>query len=126
MLTVVSPAKSLDFTSRARTRKHSEPAFLDEAASLVDGLRKLSAGDLKRLMNISDSLAEENQARYARWNRPFSLGNAKQAIFAFKGDVYLGLEAERFGTGDLNFAQKHLRILSENQRLLILTNGGEG
>ncbi len=112
MLTVVSPAKSLDYTSPVRTKKHSEPQYLESASSLVDGLRELSPGDLQSLMNISDSLAEENHQRFSEWHTPFDLGNARQAIFAFKGDVYLGLKAERFGTADLNFAQKHLRILS--------------
>ena len=63
-------------------------------------------------MNISDALAQENFHRYESWERPFNLKNARQAIYAFKGDVYLGLKAEEFGAADLNFAQKHLRILS--------------
>jgi len=112
MLTVVSPAKSLDYSTRAKTKKHSEPSFLNEAEQLIDGLRGLNPPQLSSLMDISESLAEENFQRYAEWQRPFTLNNAKQAIFAFKGDVYLGLKAEDFGTTDLNFAQNHLRILS--------------
>jgi len=112
MLTVISPAKSLDYENRAKTKKFSEPSFLDEAEQLVSGLRDLQPPQLSKLMDISDALAEENFQRYAEWQRPFNLKNAKQALFAFKGDVYLGLEAEQFGTADLNFAQKHLRILS--------------
>ena len=112
MLTVVSPAKSLDYSNNAKTKKHTEPSFLNEADQLIDGLRKLNPAQLSSLMDISDTLAAENFQRYQEWQRPFTLKNAKQAIFAFKGDVYLGLKAEDFGTADLNFAQNHLRILS--------------
>jgi len=112
MLIVVSPAKSLDYQAPAKTKKFTEPLFLDEADQLVTKLKQLSPEDLSELMNISDALAQENFQRYANWQTPFTLKNAKQAIFAFKGDVYLGLKAEEFGTADLNFAQKHLRILS--------------
>ena len=112
MLIVVSPAKSLDFNTPVKTRRYSEPAFLDEANDLVRGLRDLSPEELQELMHISAALAQENYQRFADWQLPFSLKNARQAIFAFRGDVYLGLKAEQFGTADLNFAQKHLRILS--------------
>lgn len=112
MLIVVSPAKSLDFESKARTRKFTEPQYLKESTQLVSQLRKLSPDDFSELMHISSDLGELNHMRYANWHTPFDLGNAKQAIFAFKGDVYIGLEAEKFSTADLNFAQKHLRILS--------------
>jgi cytoplasmic iron level regulating protein YaaA (DUF328/UPF0246 family) len=112
MLTVVSPAKSLDFDSPGRSKKSTEPAFLNEASNLVEDLRKLTPENLSELMNISSALAQENFQRYANWQTPFDLNNAKQAIYAFNGDVYLGLKAEQFGTADLNFAQRHLRILS--------------
>jgi len=112
MLIVVSPAKSLDFDSKARTRKFTEPQYLEESTQLVGQLQKLSPEDFSELMNISSSLGELNHMRYANWHTPFDLENSKQAIFAFKGDVYIGLEAEKFSTADLNFAQKHLRILS--------------
>ncbi|MDA1370839.1 MAG: peroxide stress protein YaaA [Proteobacteria bacterium] len=112
MLIVVSPAKSLDFNTPVRTRRYSEPLFLDEASELVRGLKDLSPDELQELMHISAALAQENCQRFADWHTPFSLKNARQAIFAFRGDVYLGLKAEQFGTADLNFAQKHLRILS--------------
>ncbi len=112
MLTVVSPAKTLDFDSRAKTRRFTQPSFLEESAQLVGDLKQLNPEDLCDLMNISSNLGELNYQRYANWQTPFNLKNAKQAIFAFKGDVYIGLNAEQFGTADLNFAQKHLRILS--------------
>ena len=112
MLTVISPAKSLDFRSKVKTKKYSSPQFITEASALVKNLRQLSPAQLSSLMGISDKLAQENFQRFNEWKAPFSLENARQAIFAFKGDVYLGLKAEQFSTADLNFAQKHLRILS--------------
>ena len=112
MLTIVSPAKSLDYSSPVKTKKHTEPTFLNEAEQLIGKLRTLKPADLSSLMNISDALAQENFHRYESWERPFNLKNARQAIYAFKGDVYLGLKAEEFGAADLNFAQKHMRILS--------------
>ena len=112
MLIVVSPAKSLDFETKAPTRKFTDPQYLAESTQLVDQLRKLSPEDFSELMNISSDLGELNHMRFANWHTPFDLKNSKQAIFAFKGDVYIGLEAEKFSRADLNFAQNHLRILS--------------
>lgn len=112
MLIVVSPAKSLDYDTKARTRRFTEPQYLEESSELVEQLRELSPEDFSELMHISSDLGELNHRRYANWQAPFDLKNAKQALFAFKGDVYLGLEAETFSTADINFAQKHLRILS--------------
>ncbi len=112
MLMVVSPAKSLDFETPAQTKKFTEPRFLPDSKRLVSDLQKLKPEEFSDLMNISEALGELNFARYANWQLPFDLNNAKQAIFAFKGDVYIGLEAEQFSSHDLNYAQKHLRILS--------------
>lgn len=112
MLIVVSPAKSLDYESKISTRKFTQPQFLSDSEKLVQSLRKLGPDELAELMNISDKLAQENFERYAEWQTPFDRSNARQAIFAFKGDVYLGLQAEQFSSADLDFAQKHLRILS--------------
>ena len=112
MLTVISPAKSLDFNSIVKTQEHSNPQFLEEASELMENLRKLSPLQLSSLMSISDKLANENFNRFNEWHTPFKLGNSRQAIFAFKGDVYLGLNAAQFNTHDLNFAQEQLRILS--------------
>ena len=112
MLIVVSPAKTLDYESPVKTRKYTEPGFLPESTQLINQLQKLQPDDLCNLMHISSKLGELNYERFANWHTPFDLTNARQAIFAFKGDVYLGLKAEQFSTADLNFAQKHLRILS--------------
>jgi len=112
MLIVVSPAKSLDFETKAPTRKFTDPQYLAESTQLVGQLQKLSPEDFSELMHISSDLGELNHMRFANWHTPFDLKNSKQAIFAFKGDVYIGLEAEKFSRADLNFAQNHLRILS--------------
>jgi len=112
MLIVVSPAKSLDYETPIRTRKHTEPQFLKESTQLVAQLKKMTPEDLSELMNISSNLGELNHTRYANWHTPFSKPEARQAMFAFKGDVYLGLKAEEFSVSDVSFAQNHLRILS--------------
>lgn len=112
MLIVVSPAKSLDFDAPAKTKKFTTPSFLDDSQKLVKDLRKLSPDDISALMGVSVKLGALNHERFANWHTPFDLDNAKQALFAFKGDVYIGLDAQQFSAADLTFAQKHLRILS--------------
>ncbi|AFI85598.1 peroxide stress protein YaaA [Methylophaga nitratireducenticrescens] len=112
MLTVISPAKTLDFDTPASTDKHTEPRFLDQSLQLIEQLKKLSSQEIASLMKISDKLAGLNMARFQQWQMPFTDENAKQAILAFKGDVYTGLQAETLDEKDLDFAQQHLRILS--------------
>ncbi|MEM9034970.1 MAG: peroxide stress protein YaaA [Actinomycetota bacterium] len=113
MLIVVSPAKSLDYESRLPTKKHSEPRLLDESAALIEVMRERTPADLVDLMGISESLAELNFERFQDWERPFTTGNARPALLAFTGDVYLGMDAPlRFGERDYTQAQKVLRILS--------------
>ena len=118
MLAIISPAKSLDFDSRAPTNKSSMPSFLEDSTELIRELRELAPQDLSNLMGISTSLAELNYDRYATWGEPFNRRNAKQAMFAFNGDVYLGLKSAEFSARDLTWAQKHLRILSGLHGLL--------
>ena len=110
MLTVLSPAKTLDFDTPAATRKQSAPAFAAETKALVQLLQKKSSQELKKLMSISDNLAELNADRYASFNSDSE--NLKQAILAFKGDVYIGLDVDSYNERDFTFAQKSLRILS--------------
>lgn len=112
MLTVISPAKTLDFDTPSTTNKHTHPDFLDHSSELIKILQQHPPKKLRKLMKISDKLAELNAQRFNDWHLPFTTENAKQAILAFRGDVYLGLEAEDLNARDLNFAQKHLRILS--------------
>jgi cytoplasmic iron level regulating protein YaaA (DUF328/UPF0246 family) len=112
MLTVISPAKTLDFETAPTTRRATQPAFLDAAAELVEDARGLSPDALRDLMGVSGKIAELNHERFMNWSPPFDLDNAKQALLAFRGDVYTGLEAETLDSAGLAFAQKHLRILS--------------
>lgn len=112
MITVLSPAKTLDYESRVRTRQFSQPEFLTDSRKLVKRLREMKPEDLSNLMHVSDAIAQLNFSRFLNWQTPFSSENARQAIYAFKGDVYTGLEVESFRAPDLKFAQKHLRILS--------------
>ncbi len=112
MLTLLSPAKSLDFETPSIAKSATKPVLLNQSQILIDELRKLSAPKIASLMNISDSLAALNRKRFAAWETPFTKANAKQAILAFDGDVYRGLDAASFSPEDFAFAQKHLRILS--------------
>jgi cytoplasmic iron level regulating protein YaaA (DUF328/UPF0246 family) len=112
MILVLSPAKTQDFATPPHTGVFTQPDFLGESARLVQLLRKLSLDELAALMAISDALAALNAGRFQAWKRPFTLGQAKQAVLAFAGDVYGGLDAAGLDQGDLDFAQDHLRILS--------------
>ena len=112
MLIVISPAKTLDYDSPVKVRDHTLPDFLDDAQALIGELRALGSPEISTLMGISDKLGALNAGRYQDWTRPFTEANARQAILAFKGDVYTGLAAETLGVRDLKWAQGHLRILS--------------
>lgn len=112
MLSVISPAKTLDFESAAGTRRATQPEFIDRAAELVDDARELDPASIRNLMGVSEAIASLNHQRFMDWHQPFSTDNAKQAMLAFKGDVYTGLEAETMSSAQLAYAQKHLRILS--------------
>ena len=112
MLTVISPAKTLDYEKPAITRQATQPAFLSRAGELVEDARRLTPGDIQRLMGVSESIANLNHERFMNWHPEFTPQNAKQALLAFKGDVYTGLAAETLDAKGLKFAQKHLRILS--------------
>lgn len=112
MLMLLSPAKTLDYQTEVSTHEYTQPQYLDEAEILVRQLQGLSPNQLAQLMKLSDKLAALNLARYASWSRPFTPDNTRQAILAFKGDVYIGLQAEDFSPEHFEFAQQHLRILS--------------
>ena len=112
MLTVISPAKTLDFETPPTTRKATQPRFLERSSELVADARALSPADIRELMGVSEQIAELNHRRFMNWAVPFSLDNAKEAVLAFRGDVYTGLDADSLSTAQLGFAQQHLRILS--------------
>lgn len=112
MLSVISPAKTLDFETPPTTPTYTQPDYLERSRELIDILRDYSPQRLAELMGVSDKLAGLNAARYAEWAPPFGPDNAKQAAQAFQGDVYVGLNAPAFSEQDNTYAQEHLRILS--------------
>ncbi|MBJ7470172.1 MAG: peroxide stress protein YaaA [Solirubrobacteraceae bacterium] len=112
MLTVLSPAKSLDFDSKLPTKKHSEPRLLDGAEPLADQLAAMTPGEIAQLMSISDELAGVNAERFRDFSLPFEPGRERPAILAFAGDVYTGMQARTFAERDFTEAQKSVRILS--------------
>ena len=112
MLSVLSPAKSLDYESKLPTRKRSQPRMLRHAEDLVDIMVTRSPDELAAMMDISPDLAELNAKRFADFTTPFDRHNARPAVLAFSGDVYQGLDARSFGERDFTEAQKTVRILS--------------
>ncbi|MDY0969815.1 peroxide stress protein YaaA [Siccibacter turicensis] len=112
MLILISPAKTLDYQSELATTRYTQPELLDYSQQLITEARKLSAPQIASLMGISDKLADLNATRFHDWQPDFTPDNARQAILAFKGDVYTGLQAETFSEADFDFAQQHLRMLS--------------
>ena len=112
MLMVISPAKTLDNTPQAAHIPYTQLDFLAHSRELITVLRKKNPADLAKLMSISDALAVLNAGRFADWHTPFGPENAKQAVLAFMGDVYEGLDASHLDEDGLSYLQQHLRILS--------------
>ncbi|GAB3011188.1 peroxide stress protein YaaA [Bowmanella dokdonensis] len=112
MLIVLSPAKNLDYDNPPPLSEFTQPDLLDQAQQLIKVCRDLSPAQVGSLMHISDKLAHLNVERYHNWSQPFNRENAKQAVLAFNGDVYAGLQASSLSSQDLHYAQSHLRILS--------------
>lgn len=112
MLIVLSPAKTLDYDTPATTDVYTLPEFIDHSVELIATLKQLSPAQVGSLMQISDALAALNVGRYASWSTKFTTENAKQAILAFNGDVYEGLDAPSLTAKQLDYAQARIRILS--------------
>lgn len=112
MISVISPAKKLDFEQPSRYKDFTIPQFLGQSRGLNKLLREYSLLDLMELMHISSNIAQLNIERNHNWKTPFGIKNARQAFFAFRGDVYKSLDADTLKQADLKFAQQHLRILS--------------
>lgn len=112
MLVVVSPAKNLDFESEIPVSTFTQPSMLEDTERLMKVCRTLSPADLSSLMKISDKLATLNANRFAEFSTPFTKDNARQAMYAFNGDVYTGLDAYTLDSETVEYAQDHLRILS--------------
>ena len=112
MLTIISPAKALDFSPVGNGLAATQPRFVDDTASLLQTCKTLEASDLRKLMSLSDSLAQLNHARFQDMSLPLTPENAKPCVLAFQGDVYKGLDASSLADEDLTWAQDRLRILS--------------
>lgn len=112
MLFLLSPAKTLDYETPLRDLPHTRPRFVPQSTELIDVLRQYAPPAVARLMDLSDALASLNVARYQAWSPRFTARNSRQAVLAFNGDVYEGLDARSLSADDLAWAQDHLRILS--------------
>lgn len=112
MLFLLSPAKKLDYESPAHVATHTQPLFVERAAALIDVLKRKTPDEVSALMDLSESLSTLNVERYQAWRPKFTVENAKQAILAFNGDVYEGLDAASLTDKQLEWAQDHLVILS--------------
>lgn len=111
MIIVISPSKTLDFKANPY-HQHSQPRQLKLSQKLINTLKQLNPEEIAHLMKLSEKLSQLNWQRYHEFKQPFTLDNAKQALLAFKGDVYKGIKVDTYSADDFTFAQKHLRILS--------------
>lgn len=118
MITVISPAKKLDYATEICTEEFTIPEGLDRSAQLINKLQKTSKKKISELMSLSDNLTNLNAERYAQWTDDFSEGETRQALLAFSGDVYQGMKNTELSEADVKFAQDHLRILSGLHGLL--------
>ena len=112
MLTILGPAKTIDTSPHGVTERNSSPQYLDQARELVEQLQQYSVSQLKDLMKVSDKLATLTFERYASWRSSYLAEDAQQALLAFSGEVFNGLQARSLNEEDLLFAQEHIRILS--------------
>jgi hypothetical protein len=112
MLIIISPAKTLDYESPISVHGHSDISFPKESKQLITNLKKLKVEEIEKLMNVSHKIALLNYDRFAQWKLPFNETESRQALFAFKGEVYNGLDAYSLSQKDCDNAQNHLRILS--------------
>jgi len=112
MIILMNSSKTLNFEPPVQITKHTVPEFLEDCKLLVSELRKLSVSGFAELMGVSENLATLNVRRYKNWRTSPGGSNAKQALLAFKGDIYAAMDVDRYKAKTINFAQKHLRILS--------------
>ncbi len=111
MLILISPAKTLDY-SPPNFKEFTQPDFQQDIKSLIQVMKKKSAKEIGTLMSVSESLATLNGERFKTFQKDFNPDNSKQALLAFKGDVYTRIDVENYTSADFEFAQNHLRILS--------------
>ncbi len=118
MITIISPAKTLDMESQVTSKLSSFPDQLEKSQLLVNKLQKMKPTKLAELMGISPKLAQLNFDRYQQWHAPYNIEESKQAIFAFRGEVFTGIDIDSFSDADLEYTNEHLRILSGLYALL--------
>lgn len=112
MLAIISPAKKLDFDNAKDVNKSTQPELLARSEELATLLKGKSQNEIKSLMKLSDNLAALNYQRYQNFRTPFTNDNAKPAVYVFKGDTYIGLDADNLASADIDYAQDHLLMLS--------------
>ena len=112
MISVISPAKKLNFNAASPIKAFTQCNFLDDSKKLVEQAKDYSFDDIMKLMSVSENIANLTVQRFQDWKLPFDDQNAKQAALAFNGDTYTGLEVESFSQDDFDYSQDHLRILS--------------
>jgi cytoplasmic iron level regulating protein YaaA (DUF328/UPF0246 family) len=112
MIITLSPSKGQDFDTPTPSKIHSIPEQLEDSKLLIKEAKKLGVEDVRELMDVSENISSLNVERFKKWNMPFNEDNSKAALFAFKGDVYSGIQKEKYDDNDLAYAQDHLRILS--------------
>lgn len=112
MIVTLSPSKGQNFDTPPETDIYTQPAALKQSRELIKVLKELDSPALQELMAISENIADLNVARYKAFKTPFTPANAKQALLAFKGDVYRGIDVAHYSRADFKFAQEHVRILS--------------
>ena len=109
---LISPAKTLDLTSKPNNNNFSLPEMLNDSQELIDTIKHYTPADISTLMKLSDNLATLNVSRYQEWQKEHTLSNSRPAVYTFMGDVYTGLDAYSLSDEDMNYAQNSLRILS--------------
>ena len=112
MIITLSPSKGQDFDTPTPSEIFTLPEQLEESQLLINEAKKLDMESVRELMAVSENISTLNVQRFQDWQLPFNINNAKAALFAFKGDVYSGIEKDKYDDGDLAYAQDHLRILS--------------
>lgn len=112
MIILMNSSKTMNFEQPGQISNYTVPEFLEDCELLVSQLRRLSVEEFAKLMGVSENLATLNASRYKNWRSSPGFSDAKQALFAFKGDIYAAMDVERYSKQSLDFAQKHLRILS--------------
>jgi len=112
MIIILSPSKTMNFEDQVTATKYSSPVFQREAQTLVQTLQQFKPEDIKKLMDVNDKIAELNYQRFQEFDLSFTPSSGRQALLAYRGDVYAGLDIANYSEQDLKFAQEQVRIIS--------------